>query len=166
MQSKGPREVSRPAQEKGKAVVEVTKEVPLDPVAEKLRQQRWRRAEVESDEVYLSNLMSLGGVAEALNIDHEPSGEDGKDRTKSGYVDFHNGVWRIQVSLALSTGIGDMHLSKWMIAKAETRIINIRPECEFLILAADGIGIWYSLFMSLMQRYLSFTVARAVDSDY
>ncbi|KAI3795070.1 hypothetical protein L1987_37714 [Smallanthus sonchifolius] len=30
----------KPAQEKGKAVVEVEKEVPLDPVAEKLRQQR------------------------------------------------------------------------------------------------------------------------------
>ncbi|KAK9070422.1 hypothetical protein SSX86_010824 [Deinandra increscens subsp. villosa] len=30
----------KPAQEKGKAIVEVAKEVPLDPVAEKLRQQR------------------------------------------------------------------------------------------------------------------------------
>ncbi|KAL8201793.1 hypothetical protein R6Q57_010940 [Mikania cordata] len=38
---KGPKKsTTKPVHEKGKAVVEVEKEVPLDPVAEKLRQQR------------------------------------------------------------------------------------------------------------------------------
>ncbi|KAI3793230.1 hypothetical protein L1987_35846 [Smallanthus sonchifolius] len=86
-------------------------------------------------------VMSRGGVAETLTVDHKPSREDEKDRIESmgGYVDCRNGVWRIQGSLAVSRGIGDQHLKKWVIAEPETSIINIRPECEFLILASDGI---------------------------
>ncbi|KAI7741528.1 hypothetical protein M8C21_022335 [Ambrosia artemisiifolia] len=86
-------------------------------------------------------VMSRGGVAEALTVDHKPSREDEKNRieNKGGYVDCRNGVWRIQGSLAVSRGIGDNHLKKWVIAEPETRIVNIRPECEFLILASDGI---------------------------
>ncbi|KAK1421345.1 hypothetical protein QVD17_23600 [Tagetes erecta] len=86
-------------------------------------------------------VMSRGGVAEALTVDHRPSRRDEKDRIESmgGYVDCRNGVWRIQGSLAVSRGIGDKHLKKWVIAEPETRIIDVRPECEFLILASDGI---------------------------
>ncbi|KAK9048156.1 hypothetical protein SSX86_032881, partial [Deinandra increscens subsp. villosa] len=86
-------------------------------------------------------VMSRGGVAEALTVDHKPSREDERDRIENmgGYVDCRNGVWRIQGSLAVTRGIGDNHLSKWVIAEPETRIISIRPECEFLILASDGI---------------------------
>ncbi|KAF5771060.1 putative protein-serine/threonine phosphatase [Helianthus annuus] len=86
-------------------------------------------------------VMSRGGVAEALTVDHKPSREDEKDRIEKmgGYVDCRNGVWRIQGSLAVSRAIGDNHLKKWVISEPETRVINIRPECEFLILASDGI---------------------------
>ncbi|KAI3809152.1 hypothetical protein L1987_25122 [Smallanthus sonchifolius] len=86
-------------------------------------------------------VMSRGGLAEALTVDHKPSRKDEKDRIESmgGYVDCRNGVWRIQGSLAVSRGIGDKHLKKWVVAEPETRIIDIGPECEFLILASDGI---------------------------
>ncbi|KAI3705023.1 hypothetical protein L1987_75253 [Smallanthus sonchifolius] len=86
-------------------------------------------------------VMSRGGVAQALTVDHKPSRKDEKDRIESmgGYVDCRNGVWRIQGSLAVSRGIGDKHLKKWVVAEPETRIIDIGPECEFLILASDGI---------------------------
>ncbi|KAI3715015.1 hypothetical protein L6452_21979 [Arctium lappa] len=86
-------------------------------------------------------VMSRNGVAEALTIDHKPSRKDKKDIIESmgGYVDSRNGVWRIQGSLAVSRAIGDKHLTKWVIAEPETRILNIRPDCEFLILASDGI---------------------------
>ncbi|KAJ9539897.1 hypothetical protein OSB04_026403 [Centaurea solstitialis] len=86
-------------------------------------------------------VMSRNGVAEALTSDHKPSRKDEKDRIEGmgGYVDSRNGVWRIQGSLAVSRAIGDKHLSKWVIAEPETTILNIRPECEFLILASDGI---------------------------
>ncbi|MFS7958229.1 putative protein-serine/threonine phosphatase [Helianthus anomalus] len=86
-------------------------------------------------------VMSRGGVAEAVTVDHKPSRKDEQERIErmGGYVDCHNGVWRIQGSLAVSRGIGDNHLKKWVIAEPETRIIEIRRECEFLILASDGI---------------------------
>ena len=54
-------------------------------------------------------------------------------------MDCCHGVWRIQGSLAVSRGIGDRRLKKWVIAEPETTILKIRPECEFLILASDGL---------------------------
>uniref|UniRef100_A0A803QYL7 PPM-type phosphatase domain-containing protein n=2 Tax=Cannabis sativa TaxID=3483 RepID=A0A803QYL7_CANSA len=85
--------------------------------------------------------MSRGGVAEALTTDHRPSRKDEKDRIENlgGYVDCCNGVWRIQGSLAVSRGIGDRHLKEWVIAEPETKVLEIKPECEFLILGSDGL---------------------------
>nr|DAD28054.1 TPA_asm: hypothetical protein HUJ06_029522 [Nelumbo nucifera] len=86
-------------------------------------------------------VISREGIAEALTSDHRPSREDEKDRieTLGGYVDCCHGVWRLQGSLAVSRAIGDRHLKKWVIAEPETKILKIRPECEFLILASDGL---------------------------
>ncbi|KAL5537951.1 hypothetical protein UlMin_045259 [Ulmus minor] len=86
-------------------------------------------------------VMSRGGVAEALTTDHRPSRKDEKDRieTLGGYVDRCNGVWRIQGSLAVSRGIGDRNLKKWVIAEPETKTLKIKPDCEFLILGSDGL---------------------------
>ncbi|OIT03009.1 PREDICTED: probable protein phosphatase 2C 25 [Nicotiana attenuata] len=86
-------------------------------------------------------VMSRGGVAEALTVDHRPSRQDEMERIQSlgGYVDCCRGVWRIQGSLAVSRGIGDSHLKRWVIAEPETKILNLEPECEFLILASDGL---------------------------
>nr|GEV39031.1 probable protein phosphatase 2C 25 [Tanacetum cinerariifolium] len=56
-----------------------------------------------------------------------------------GYVDCHNGVWRIQGSLAVLGAIGDKHPARWVIVEPETKRIKTRLECEFLILAFDGI---------------------------
>lgn len=86
-------------------------------------------------------VMSRGGVAEALTVDHKPSRKDEKERIENlgGYVDCCHGVWRIQGSLAVSRGIGDKQLKQWVTAEPETRILSIRPDCEFLILASDGL---------------------------
>ncbi|XP_059627959.1 probable protein phosphatase 2C 25 [Cornus florida] len=86
-------------------------------------------------------VMSHGGIAEALTIDHRPSCSDERDRIErlGGYVDCRNGVWRIQCSLAVSRGLGDRHLKQWVIAEPETKILRNTPECEFLILASDGL---------------------------
>lgn len=54
-------------------------------------------------------------------------------------MDCCHGVWRIQGSLAVSRGLGDRHLKPWVIAKPDTKILKIKPECEFLILASDGL---------------------------
>lgn len=58
---------------------------------------------------------------------------------QGGYVDFCRGLWRLQGTLAVSRGIGDSHLKKWVIPDPETRILAIKPEFEFLILASDGL---------------------------
>jgi serine/threonine protein phosphatase PrpC len=81
------------------------------------------------------------GIAKALTSDHRPSREDEKSRIESlgGYVDFCHGILRIQGSLAVSRGIGDAHLKKWVIAEPETQILSITSESEFLILASDGL---------------------------
>ncbi|XP_057536298.1 probable protein phosphatase 2C 25 [Amaranthus tricolor] len=86
-------------------------------------------------------VLSRGGVAEALTTDHRPSRQDEKDRIEAlgGYIDCYNGVWRIQGSLAVSRGIGDKQLKQWVIAEPETRILKIKTDDEFLILASDGL---------------------------
>ncbi|CAB4270966.1 unnamed protein product [Prunus armeniaca] len=86
-------------------------------------------------------VMSRGGVAEALTSDHHPSRVDERARieTTGGYVDCCRGVWRIQGSLAVSRAIGDRQLKQWVIAEPETTILRINPECEFLVLASDGL---------------------------
>ncbi|XP_055811084.1 probable protein phosphatase 2C 2 [Solanum dulcamara] len=102
---------------------------------------------VHNGELIVSNagdcraVMSRGGVAEALTVDHRPSRQDEMERIQrlGGYVDCCRGVWRIQGSLAVSRGIGDSQLKRWVIAEPETKILKVQPECEFLILASDGL---------------------------
>lgn len=86
-------------------------------------------------------VLSRAGKAEALTSDHRPSRKDERERIESlgGYVDYCRGTWRLQGSLAVSRGIGDLHLKQWVIPVPETKIINIEAECEFLILASDGL---------------------------
>lgn len=86
-------------------------------------------------------VLSRKGVAEALTSDHRPSREDERNRIEAlgGYVDCKHGVWRIHGSLAVSRGIGDQYLKQWVIAEPETRILSLKPELEFLILASDGL---------------------------
>lgn len=86
-------------------------------------------------------VLSVGGFAEALTSDHRPSRDDERNRIESsgGYVDTFNSVWRIQGSLAVSRGIGDAHLKRWVISEPETKTLRINPQHEFLILASDGL---------------------------
>lgn len=86
-------------------------------------------------------VLSVSGTAEALTSDHRPSREDERERIQrlGGYVDFCRGLWRVQGSLAVSRGIGDSHMKQWVIPNPETRVLTIKPEFEFLVLASDGL---------------------------
>ncbi|XP_047328140.1 probable protein phosphatase 2C 25 [Impatiens glandulifera] len=86
-------------------------------------------------------VMSRGGVAVPLTTDHRPSRQDEMARIESlgGYVDSGRGVCRVQGSLAVSRGIGDGHLKPWLTAEPETTILPVSSDCEFLILASDGL---------------------------
>ncbi|KAI3417451.1 PPM-type phosphatase domain-containing protein [Psidium guajava] len=81
------------------------------------------------------------GVADALTRDHRVSREDERLRIENsgGFVHRRNGVWRIHGSLAISRAIGDLHLKEWVISEPEIKTRRIMPDCEFLIMASDGL---------------------------
>jgi len=86
-------------------------------------------------------VLSRAGKAEALTSDHRASREDEKERIENlgGFVVNYRGTWRVQGSLAVSRGIGDAHLKQWIVADPDTRTILVDQQCEFLILASDGL---------------------------
>ncbi|CAN6320364.1 unnamed protein product [Urochloa humidicola] len=86
-------------------------------------------------------VLSRAGKAEALTSDHRASREDEKERIENlgGFVVNYRGTWRVQGSLAVSRGIGDAHLKQWIVADPDTTTLLVDQQCEFLILASDGL---------------------------
>ncbi|KAJ7556044.1 hypothetical protein O6H91_05G066200 [Diphasiastrum complanatum] len=86
-------------------------------------------------------VISQCGTAVALTEDHRLSREDERIRIESlgGYVDCYSGIWRLQGALAVSRGIGDLHMKQWVSAEPEIRTIEITTGFEILILASDGL---------------------------
>lgn len=86
-------------------------------------------------------VISRDGASEALTCDHRAGREDERQRIEnlSGIVDLRHGVWRVQGSLAITRAIGDLHMKEWITAEPDSRKIEITSECEFLILASDGL---------------------------
>ncbi|CAN6295460.1 unnamed protein product [Urochloa humidicola] len=86
-------------------------------------------------------VLSRAGKAEALTSDHRASREDEKERIENlgGFVVNYRGTWRVQGSLAVSRGIGDAHLKQWIVADPDTMTLLVDQQCEFLILASDGL---------------------------
>jgi protein phosphatase 1L len=39
----------------------------------------------------------------------------------------------------VSRGIGDTHLKQWVVADPDSRTLLVDPQCEFLLLASDGL---------------------------
>ncbi|XP_068660856.1 probable protein phosphatase 2C 74 [Aristolochia californica] len=102
---------------------------------------------IKGGEVMVANagdcrvVLSRKGVAYALTTDHRPDREDERIRIENsgGYVNSHNGVWRVHGSLAISRAIGDSHMKDWIISEPEISTIDLGSDCEFLILASDGL---------------------------
>ncbi|KAL5843268.1 hypothetical protein ACOSQ4_009226 [Xanthoceras sorbifolium] len=86
-------------------------------------------------------VLSRNGVADSLTMDHRLSREDERLRIENsgGFVFCRNGVWRVQGSLAVSRAIGDMHLKEWIISEPEIKKLPLTSDCEFLIMASDGL---------------------------
>lgn len=58
---------------------------------------------------------------------------------QGGFVHCRNGVWRVQGSLAVSRAIGDQHLKQWVIPEPEIKKLPLTSDCQFLIVASDGL---------------------------
>uniref|UniRef100_A0A0D3FH82 protein-serine/threonine phosphatase n=1 Tax=Oryza barthii TaxID=65489 RepID=A0A0D3FH82_9ORYZ len=86
-------------------------------------------------------VLSRAGKAEALTSDHRASREDERERIENlgGFVVNYRGTWRVQGSLAVSRGIGDAHLKQWVVSDPDTTTLGVDSQCEFLILASDGL---------------------------
>lgn len=87
-------------------------------------------------------VLSKKGVAHMLTKDHRLSSEDERFRIENtgGFVQHcRNGVWRLQGSLSVSRAIGDQHLKEWVISEPEIKKIRLTSDCEFLVVASDGL---------------------------
>ncbi|KAH7685174.1 protein phosphatase 1L protein [Dioscorea alata] len=86
-------------------------------------------------------VMSKNGIANALTTDHLAGRDEERERIENtgGYVSCHNGKWRVHDSLAVSRAIGDGNMKKWIISEPETKKLHLTPDCEFLIMASDGL---------------------------
>jgi len=80
--------------------------------------------------------------AEALTCDHKPGREDERKRIEKlgGSVTDYSRISRVG-PLAVSRAIGDGFMKKLMSAEPETTIIEILTDCEFIILASDGMWV-------------------------
>ncbi|XP_074573781.1 putative protein phosphatase 2C 74 [Curcuma longa] len=102
---------------------------------------------VKNGEMHVANVgdcravMSHRGAANALTDDHRAAREDERNRIQNngGFVTCHNGTWRVQDTLAVSRSFGDLSLKEWIISEPETKNIHLTTDCEFLILASDGL---------------------------
>ncbi|XP_031503214.1 probable protein phosphatase 2C 74 [Nymphaea colorata] len=102
---------------------------------------------VENGNLHAANVgdcrvvLSRNGVAIPLTSDHRAERADERRRVENlgGYVDCINGVWRVQGSLAVSRAIGDVHMKEWVTCEPEINEITLSSDCEFLIMASDGL---------------------------
>ncbi|KAL2231796.1 UNVERIFIED_CONTAM: putative protein phosphatase 2C 2 [Sesamum indicum] len=86
-------------------------------------------------------VLSRKGKAITLTNEHRLSREDERERIENsgGFLHCHNGVWRVNGSLAISRAFGDVHLKDWIICEPEIVKVALTSECEFLIVASDGL---------------------------
>eukprot|EP00271_Cylindrocystis_brebissonii_P013617 TRINITY_DN3361_c0_g1_i1.p1 TRINITY_DN3361_c0_g1~~TRINITY_DN3361_c0_g1_i1.p1 ORF type:complete len:810 (+),score=107.01 TRINITY_DN3361_c0_g1_i1:223-2652(+) len=87
-------------------------------------------------------VLSRGGQAEQLTYDHRPSDAKEKARIEQedeGIITGRRGFERVQNRLGISRGIGDYKLKKLIISEPHVQIMDVTPDCEFVVLASDGL---------------------------
>jgi serine/threonine protein phosphatase PrpC len=103
-------------------------------------------AVVGSSQIIVSNcgdsrvVLSRGGHAIALSVDHKPERDDEMTRIEAagGRVIQWNG-YRVFGVLAMSRAIGDHYLKPYLISDPEVTFTQRTDEDECLILASDGL---------------------------
>lgn len=85
-------------------------------------------------------VLSRGGQAIQMTIDHEPSTERGTIENKGGFVSNLPGdVPRVNGQLAVSRAFGDKSLKSHLRSDPDILDITIDVNCDILILASDGL---------------------------
>ncbi|KAL9245168.1 hypothetical protein vseg_018847 [Gypsophila vaccaria] len=85
-------------------------------------------------------VLSRGGQALQMSIDHEPGTERGSIEDKGGFVSNLPGdVPRVNGQLAVSRAFGDKSLKSHLRSDPDVKDTNIDVNAEILILASDGL---------------------------
>ncbi|KAG2498849.1 hypothetical protein HYH03_003041 [Edaphochlamys debaryana] len=85
-------------------------------------------------------VLSRGGRAVALSVDHKPNVKEERTRIESaGGVVVWAGTWRVGGVLAVSRAFGDRPLKKFVVPTPAMMDENLTAEDEFLLLASDGL---------------------------
>ncbi|XP_077224667.1 putative protein phosphatase 2C 9 [Tasmannia lanceolata] len=85
-------------------------------------------------------VLSKGGQAIQMTIDHEPSMERGSIETRGGFVSNLPGdVPRVNGQLAVSRAFGDKSLKSHLSSEPDIEHADIDNDTDLLILASDGL---------------------------
>ncbi|KXZ52830.1 hypothetical protein GPECTOR_8g213 [Gonium pectorale] len=85
-------------------------------------------------------VLSRGGKAIALSVDHKPNLKEERARIEgAGGVVVWAGTWRVGGVLAVSRAFGDRPLKRFVISTPAVAEEGLTSEDEFLILASDGL---------------------------
>ncbi|KAL5705234.1 protein-serine/threonine phosphatase [Ranunculus cassubicifolius] len=104
------------------------------------------KAYEKTDEAILSHnpdlgrVLSKGGKAIQMSVDHEPNTERGSIENRGGFVSNMPGdVPRVNGQLAVSRAFGDKSLKSHLRCDPDVRNEDINSATDFLILASDGL---------------------------
>lgn len=85
-------------------------------------------------------VLSRGGQAIQMTIDHEPNTERGSIENRGGFVSNMPGdVARVNGQLAVSRAFGDKSLKSHVRSDPDILDMHIDANCDVLILASDGL---------------------------
>ncbi|KAF2546998.1 hypothetical protein F2Q70_00023388 [Brassica cretica] len=85
-------------------------------------------------------VLSKGGVAKPLSVDHEPNMEKDEIENRGGFVsNFPGDVPRVDGQLAVARAFGDKSLKMHLSSEPYVTVEIIEDDAEFLILASDGL---------------------------
>lgn len=127
---------------------------------------------ITNEEIVVANsgdsrcVLCKSGIALALTDDHKPELETEKARIENagGFIDEDN---RVNGSLSLTRSLGDLQYKKnlelgpheqLIISKPDIRIERIENECEFIVLACDGI--WECMSSQRAVEYIREQIAK------
>lgn len=125
---------------------EVATEILSEPIAPETVGSTAVVAVVGSCQIIIANcgdsraVLSRGGQAIALSVDHKPDRSDEMARIEAagGKVINWNG-YRVFGVLAMSRAIGDRYLKPYVIAEPEVRCLTRSEDDDCLVLASDGL---------------------------
>ncbi|KAL5705233.1 protein-serine/threonine phosphatase [Ranunculus cassubicifolius] len=101
---------------------------------------------INSEKLWVANVgdsravLSKGGKAIQMSVDHEPNTERGSIENRGGFVSNMPGdVPRVNGQLAVSRAFGDKSLKSHLRCDPDVRNEDINSATDFLILASDGL---------------------------